>query len=45
MGTKVYWPLCDGGQVEEEFYDMATQSLVMGSGYVKRYYVRVENWD
>lgn len=43
MGTKEAWPLCDGGQVEQECHDMATHSLVTDIVHVKRNHVRVEN--
>ena len=45
MRTKEHWPLCDGGQMKDECYDMATHSLLTRSGHVKRNRVRVENWD
>lgn len=45
MGTKVHWPLCDGGQMRDECYDMATHSLITRPGHVKRNHVRVEKWE
>ena len=45
MTTKQNWPLCNGGDIEDECYDITRHSLITRSEHVKRNHVRVENWN